>query len=514
MSKLVKSGIIVFVITALSKVLGFLRETFLAYQFGTSFESDAYFVALTPSTLAITFALSVSSVFIPLFVKNMNDKQEAHRFANNIIIIFFVVSIVLYLCLFLNGKAFISLIAPGLPQYAETLSIQMLKILFPLVFVSIVIQMYTDMLNSYEKFSASAMSLLPNNLLIIFYLVIVGKEFGIGGVAYITLAAFLTQLIILYYLLRKEQYQFRLSQKVFDIKTKEFLILVFPVLLSSAFSQVNAIVDRFIASNLSEGSISALMYSFRLRSMITGIFVTAIITVTFPKISKLALKLNKEDLVKLTQESLQMILLIVGPISVYLMLFSTDIIKLLFERGEFSHQATIATSGVFFYYSLGLIFIGIRDVVVRNFYALGDTKSPTIIIIASLFINIILSFVLVKIMGLNGLGLSSTLGILLSIMLLNKKLNSILPNIWSKQFIWTSIKITLSIIASGSLTHFMRENVYTFSWSFLSDFELSCIRLISYFILYVVIYLFILLFLKEKTTSNLIKKTLEKLRNR
>jgi len=514
MSKLVKSGIIVFVITALSKVLGFLRETFLAYQFGTSFETDAYFVALTPSTLAITFALSVSSVFIPLFVKNMYDRQEAHRFANNIIIIFFLVCIVLYLCLFLNGKAFIGLIAPGLPDYAETLSIQMLKILFPLVFVSIAIQMYTDMLNSYERFSASAMSLLPNNLLIIFYLVIVGKDFGIGGVAYITLAAFLIQLIILYSLLRKEQYQFRLSQKVFDIKTKEFLILVFPVIISSAFSQVNAIVDRFIASNLSEGSISALMYSFRLRSMITGIFVTAIITVTFPKISKLALKLNKEELVNLTQDSLKMILLIVGPISAYLMLFSTDIIKLLFERGEFSHEATIATSGVFFYYSLGLIFIGIRDVVVRNFYALGDTKSPTIIIIASLFINIILSFVLVNMMGLNGLGLSSTLGILLSIILLNTKLNSILPNIWSEKFIWGSAKITLSIIAAGSLIYFMRESIHTFSLSFLSDFELSCIRLISYFILYIIIYLFILLFLKEKTTSNLIEKTFKNLRNR
>ncbi|SFG51821.1 putative peptidoglycan lipid II flippase [Priestia megaterium] len=514
MSKLVKSGIIVFVITALSKVLGFLRETFLAYQFGTSFETDAYFVALTPSTLAITFALSVSSVFIPLFVKNMYDRQEAHRFANNIIIIFFLVCIGLYLCLFLNGKAFISLIAPGLPDYAETLSIQMLKILFPLVFVSIAIQMYTDMLNSYERFSASAMSLLPNNLLIIFYLVIVGKDFGIGGVAYITLAAFLIQLIILYSLLRKEQYQFRLSQKVFDIKTKEFLILVFPVIISSAFSQVNAIVDRFIASNLSEGSISALMYSFRLRSMITGIFVTAIITVTFPKISKLALKLNKEELVNLTQDSLKMILLIVGPISAYLMLFSTDIIKLLFERGEFSHEATIATSGVFFYYSLGLIFIGIRDVVVRNFYALGDTKSPTIIIIASLFINIILSFVLVNMMGLNGLGLSSTLGILLSIILLNTKLNSILPNIWSEKFIWGSAKITLSIIAAGSLIYFMRESLHTFTLSFLSDFELSCIRLISYFILYTIIYIFILLFLKEKTTSNLIEKTFKNLRNR
>ncbi|MCM3652936.1 murein biosynthesis integral membrane protein MurJ [Metabacillus litoralis] len=514
MSRLVKAGILVFIITALSKVLGFLRETFLAYHFGTSFESDAYFVALTPSTLAITFALSISSVFIPLFVKNMSNKKEVYQFTNNIIVIFFIALAALYIFLFINGDLFVELIAPGLPEHAEKLSIQMLKVLFPLALISIVIQLYTDMLNSYGKFSIPALSLLPNNLLIIIYLLIVGKGLGITGVAYITLIAFLVQLIILYYYLRKKDYHFTLTKNVFDLKTKEFMLLVFPVLISSLFNQVNAVVDRLIASTLEEGSISALMYSFRLRSVITGIFITGIITVTFPKVSKLALKLNKGELIKLTQDSLQIVLLIVGSVSMYLMIFDKEIIEILFERGEFSREATIATAGVFFFYSLGLVFMGIRDIVVRNFYALGDTKSPTIIIILSLIFNILLSFIFVKWMGLNGLGLSSTIGIALSVILLNMRLRTVLPNIWSKQFLVTSSKISISIVLAGFVTHILNISLPIFEWSTLNSLTLKVINLIGYFIIFTVVYIIILLLIREKLTVDFSKKVIRKIRNR
>jgi putative peptidoglycan lipid II flippase len=512
MSKLVKAGIIVFIISALSKVLGFLRETFLAFYFGTSYESDAYFIALTPSTLAITFALSLSSVFLPLYVKHSKDKKSAFQFSNNIISIFSIAIALCYGLLFLNGGIFVNLIAPGLPDYAEKLSIDMLKVLFPLAFICIVIQVYTDILNSHERFSVPVLSLLPNNLIIIVYLMLFGREYGIEAVAYITIIAFIVQLFILYYYLRKDAYRITISKNIFDLNTKEFMLLVIPVLLSSVINQVNSVVDRLIASTLSEGSISALMYSFRLRSVITGIFITGIITVTFPKISKLALKMNKEELVKMTQDSLQMIFLIVGPVSIYLMLFSREIIEVLFERGEFNSNATIATAGVFLYYSLGLLFIGILEIVVRNFYALGDTKSPTIIIIVSLLINMLASYIFVKWMGLAGLGLSSTLGIAISVVMLNKKISKILPTMWSKGFLISCVKIVISIILSGLLVHYIIIITPILDWHNSLSIITKIVYLILYFIFYLMIYVCALLLLKEKLTAGFLTKIIHKIR--
>ena len=136
MSKnLVKAGILLFILSTVSKLLGFLRETFLAYYYGTSYESDAYFIALTPSTLAITFSLSLSSVFLPLFVKYMSNKKEAYRFTNNIITMFFIVTGILYLSLYMDNSPIIKLLAPGLPPESEALSNQLLKVLYIMFFV-------------------------------------------------------------------------------------------------------------------------------------------------------------------------------------------------------------------------------------------------------------------------------------------------------------------------------------------------------------------------------------------
>ncbi|MBY6037096.1 murein biosynthesis integral membrane protein MurJ [Fictibacillus nanhaiensis] len=454
---LFKAGAIVFVVATFSKILGFLRETFVAYHFGTSHESDAYYLALTPSTLAITFSLSLSSVFLPLFIKYLKKKEEAYHFANKILLISLITSFILYGVVLVFSEEAIALIAPGLTYETEKLSIYLLQILFPLTFIVLAIQMYTVMLNSFDSFFIPAISILPNNIVILIYLTFFVDIFGVSGLAFVTLVAFIIQLIILVFTIMKYDYTFQTSSFILDKRIKDFSILLLPILLSTAFSQLNAIVDRALASTQSEGSIAALMYSYRLKTLIAGIFITAVITVTFPKLSRI--KNKTKELVELTQNSLLSILVLIGPLSVFFIIFHTEIIRVLFERGAFDQQATLVTSNVFLYYSIGLVFMGYREILSRNFFAAGDTKTPTKLMIISLIITMIMSVVFVRIMGIPGLGLSSSLGLIINATMISFSVNQVTKGIWSKAFFESSFKIIISILCSGIILWFCNETI-------------------------------------------------------
>lgn len=497
---LFKAGAIVFVVTTISKLLGFLRETFVAYHFGTSYESDAYYLALTPSTLAITFALSLSSVFLPLFIKYLKNKEDAYDFANKILLILLSGTFIFYVMVFAYGEGAVALIAPGLPLDTERLSIFLLKILFPLTFIVLAIQIYTVMLNSFDSFFIPAISILPNNLVILIYLSFFVNQFGINGLAYVTLLAFVIQLIILIITIRKYEYTFQTSQAIWDDRVKDFSILLLPILLSTAFSQLNAIVDRALASTQSEGSIAALMYSYRLRTLVAGIFITAVITVTFPKLSRI--KDKTQELVELTQKSLLSILLIIGTLSVYFIVFHTEIIRLLFERGAFNQQATEVTSSIFLYYSIGLVFMGYREILSRNFFAVGDTKTPTKIMILSLVITMILSFALVESMGIAGLGLSSSIGLIINAVLISNSVSKVTIGIWTTDHLKVSLKILTCILISGLLIWFLKEQAgYSQGQTLITEI----LYLLVYFIIQIISLIVLLYLLKVEMISNLMQ---------
>ncbi|EMI10452.1 murein biosynthesis integral membrane protein MurJ [Anoxybacillus gonensis] len=495
-NRLVKAGAFIFIVTLISKILGFLRETLIAYRFGTSLESDAYFVALTPSMLAVTFSMSLSSVFLPMFIKHCKNKKEGFLFSNRVLVLFFSIFVLMYMLILLRGDVFVSLMAPGMTEEGKMLAAHMLKILFPLSFLVIAIQIYTVMLNSFDQYFLPSASILPNNLLIILYLLLFGDTFGIFGVSYVTFIAFFIQFIILYWSLNKLGYSFRVVH-FFDVTTKEFMILLMPLLVSTMFSQFNAIVDRLLASTLEEGSISALMYSYKLRTLILGVFVTSIISVTAPKISRLVQQDELDKVGTVTRESVLSVFLFMAPLTWICMLFSEEIIHILFERGEFDQRATILTSKVFFYSSVAILAASFRDIVVRTFYAFGDTKTPTNIIILSLIFNMVSSYIFVKMIGLPGLGLSLSLAVSISAWIITLRLNKLIPNVWKfKSFYTDMIKILICSLVPAFAFILIKKNFSIFHLHFYETFVTKFIFLISCFALYYFIFVLLLLAFK------------------
>lgn len=505
----IKAGLMLFLISAGSKILGFIREMLIANYYGTSHYADAYYVALTPSTLAMTFSIAIGSVFLPLFIKHLSDKEKSFLFSNNVLTLFFISFVVFYLLMVLFPDYFINFLAPGLSPNAESISILLLNILFPLVFIVIAIQIYTLMLNTFNDYVKSAATVIPNNLIIILYIYIFGDEFGISGVAIATLVASVIQLVILYILLKKHDYKVINNTEIWGKNSKEFLLLLLPIIVSSAFSQLNSVIDRILASNISEGAIASLLYAFRLRGIATGIFITPIVTLTFPKLAKHSNNENEVEVSNLTHKSLFVVFLLLAPLTLIFIIFNKEIIQILFERGNFDSRATEMTSSVFLGYAIGILAIGFREVALRAFYSYGDTKTPAYIMIIGSIINAILSFLLVKKLGLLGLGLSSSISFIIISIIIAVLLKKSMKTIWSPAFIRQVLKIVVATGVVGGLVFYMKY-LNVISFLLVDNYYLKFIALSIYSILTYLIFIALLVMLREKEILNLIRTKLVK----
>src|SRR5690606_12151384 len=157
---------------------------------------------------------------------------------------------------------------------------------------------------------------------------------------------------------------------------KNMLFLAIPVIIGSSVNQINKLVDRTLASQISIGGISALNYANTLNLFVQGVFVVSISTVMYPLISKMASKGNMDGLKKALAQAITGINLLVIPATVGSLFFAEPIVTLLFGRGAFDEQAIAMTSTAFFFYSIGMLGYGLREVLSRAFYSMQDTRTP------------------------------------------------------------------------------------------------------------------------------------------
>lgn len=163
-------------------------------------------------------------------------------------------------------------------------------------------------------------------------------------------------------------------------------------------------------------------YASRLNDFVQGIFVLSFVTVMFPLISKMAVQKNKEDFKQSISEVISVVILIVVPASVGIMILAEPIIRLLFGHGHFDERAIEMTTHALFFYSIGMIGYGIREILNRTFYSLQDTKTPMYNASMAVILNIILSIILSYFMGISGIALATSISALFCSTLLVIKL--------------------------------------------------------------------------------------------
>lgn len=162
-------------------------------------------------------------------------------------------------------------------------------------------------------------------------------------------------------------------------------------MIGVAVNQINAMVDRTLASTLVEGSISALNYANKLNGFVLTLFITSVALVIYPLLSRLSSEDNTRKFTESVVTSINSVVLLVMPVSVGAIVLATLIVKMLFERGEFDERATNMTSVALVMYPIVMVAFGLRDILGKIFYSLQDTKTPMINGVIAMVLNIILN---------------------------------------------------------------------------------------------------------------------------
>ncbi|TMU84123.1 murein biosynthesis integral membrane protein MurJ [Bacillus sp. BHET2] len=447
-----KTVLILIIITIMSKLTGLAREITLSYFYGTSSVSDAYFISMIIPFVIFSFiGVSISSGYIPLFTKLEKEKGKvsSEKFTNNLIntLLIFSTFIVILIQIFTNEV--VGIFATGFDEKTMNLAVTFTRITVFGVYFNVIIVIYNSFLQMKNSFIIPTLIGFIFNVFIIIS-IILSFKLNILYLAVGSLIALLFQLIILKLFSRMKKglkYNF-----ILDVKNENIVKLgkmSLPLIIGLSITQINVLVDKTLASGLAVGGISALNYADRLNSFILSSVVMSISVVIFPRMSSTIAENNINDFRRILSQAITVIIILIIPSTLGAMIFVNPIVDLLFARGAFDAYATSMTSAAFFYYSIGMIGVGLREVLSRAFYSLHDTKTPMINASFGVVLNILLNVILSKYMGIGGLALATSLSAILTTGLLFVSLKKKIGNFGLNKISIILLKVSTASIVMG-----------------------------------------------------------------
>lgn len=463
MASFKKTALIITILTFLSKLIGFGREILLANFFGTSYIIDSYQMASSIPTIIFGGLVGmIAFSYVPIYseINEIEGREKALEYTNKSVNITFVLSIFLSIIGIVFSKQIVSVFASGFEGDVYDLTVRFLRIIMLILISYSFNRLINSFLHCNEKFISAKLADFVVNIVNITFIIIAGL-FDYYYLIFGVLLADISRAFTGYFISRKNGYKFKIDLDFKDDRIIKTLKVSLPIFIGSMAYQINSFVDKSIASRLPEGSISSLTYSNRVSMLIYSLLTIAVLTMLYPKLSKLSAEGNIEAFKKLLINSINFILIIMIPIIIGAIILSKPIIVLLYERGNFDSQSTLLTTSAFVFYSIGLIGIALKDLLTRSFFSIKNTKTPMYIGFFSVALNITLNLILVNYMGHNGLALATSITALVTtiplILALKTKIGSL--------GLLNSVRVLLKTSVSGLVMGLILFKVYPIIYS-------------------------------------------------
>lgn len=458
---IVKSTSILSIGTLSSRILGFLRDIILAKLLGTGFKADAFFVGLRIPNLFrdLVGEGATHAAVVPTFSEYMQKKkqEEFWEFVNVVFALAFIILSTITIIGILSAPLIVRLIVPGFVAEPSKLllTIQLTKLMFPyLIFIGLTAYCM-GILFTHRSFLVPAFSPCLLNISIIISALIASRtmEEPVFGLAIGVLIGGVLQLLVQIKPVYNTGVRFRLPKTLKHPGAVKIGRLLIPRMMGSGVYQLTVLIDTFCASLaaiVGVGGISAIYYANRIIQFPMGIFSVAMASAVLPTLSKLAQKDDIPSIKKTIIFSLENIFFIMFPTTVVLLLWSSPIIRVLFERGEFDIYSTNITAMALSFYALGLFSFGGIKILVTAFHSLQDTKTPVKVAALCLAINASLNFILMKPFKIGGIAFASaiagTIDFLILFFIMNKRLGGLNSGLF-KYF----MKVTFAAMITGYL---------------------------------------------------------------
>ncbi len=417
----------------LSRILGFVRDIFIANVLGSGKIAEAFFVAFRfPNLFRRLFAEGAfNSAFIPLFSKKLEGEgtEEARKFAEEAmaVLVFALIVVTALAEIFMPWLMYG--LAPGFSKDPEKfdLAILLTRITFPyLLFVSL-LALFSGILNGFHKFAAAAAAPVVLNIVFIAVLVTLSylqlgntPEAGVI-IAWAVSFAGLLQFLVVLFAAKKIGMVLKLRMPRLTPGTKSLITLGIPGAIAGGITQINIVIGTIIAS-MQDHAMAWLYYADRLYQLPLGVIGIAIGVVLLPNISRSLRAGQFEEAMNSQNRSLEFSMLLTMPAAIALMVIPEPILQVLFQRGAFTAADTTAVSNALFAFACGLPAFVLIKVFSPGFFAREDTKTPMYYAGISMMVNVVVSLMLFPYYGHVGIAWGTTVAGWINALMLWSKL--------------------------------------------------------------------------------------------
>lgn len=437
----------------IARSLNLLQPILIAFYIGTSMSTDTYFLTFSVTMLLtkiMTEGMLVSS--IPLY--QQIDKRDGMRgrieFTNNLLNTYTLLAIIIVTIGIVFAPWIIRIMGPGFTGEKFDQTVKLFRIGAPIMLFDFIRVIGSGYLQSIYAFKAGARSGITFNLVFIIYLIFFSQYFGVEGLMVAGIIAVISQIILLWKPIFKGGYKYKFQILLKDRLLLRFNTFMFPVLLGVGVNEVNLVIDNAIGSTLQSGTVAELNYANDIITFFIMLIIVALVTAIFPVLSERFRDDDEEMISKSFGYSLKILILASIPLAIIFMTLSEPLVRLFYQRGEFSLQDTISTARILIFYAPAVIGMSLLILLNRIFYAVNSVITPVIIGIVGLASNAVLSILFARFLGSAGIALGTTISVSLVTLFALVKLNLIYKIFSFKDIVSMLTKITVASLAMAA----------------------------------------------------------------
>ncbi len=430
-------------------MLGLLRDRLLAAHFGIGALTDAYTAAFRLPELLFTLLVSgaFAVAFIPVLSTHLSkeEHEEVWQFSGAMLNLLVVATVIIAAVIFVLADPLTHLIAPGFDPVRHHITVNLTRIMLLTPTLFAVSSVWGSIQQAYNRFLFYALAGVFYNVGIIVGIVFFSRSHSIYGVGWGVVLGAALQAAIQLIGLTGLGYKYRPSFHFHRRDVRRVIKLMVPRSIDQGIDQINYTAQTVIGSTLAKGSLTAYYYANNLKNVPLAIFGSAIATAAFPRMASRANETGREKLIEDFVYNSRLILFLVIPAGTMAIILRGYIVRLLFGFGD---PTTASTLG---WFAGVIVFQSFFFLVCRMYYALQDTKTPMILSIFAISLNIVLSIILAHRFGVVGLAMAQSIAAALETVVLSAILKKRLGNIGLSTIMSAVFKMLLAntIMASA-----------------------------------------------------------------
>ncbi len=459
--RLARAATLIAAATVLSRFLGLAREIVAAALFGAANDKAAYVIGyyLPFFFQRLLLGGTLSIVFIPTITEYLarGDREETEQATAILFNLILLLGVVMVIAGELLAPLLVRVAAPGFQAQPGliSLAVNLTRVIFvAMLFLALAVYA-TGFLQAHQRFTIPALAPLVFNLVIIAGTLWLGpaNRLGIRGLALAWVGGTAAQFAVQWPAMRRAGFVYRAVLHLRHPAVRKLVRLALPAMLGLAVLEINAYVSRFFASFLPPttdvNAVAVLDYAYEVMQAPVGIIAVSMATVVFPTLARQAAAADHPGLRATSAFGLRMVLVLILPIVALVLALAHPLVRLLFQRGEFTPAATAAVAATLRGYTVGLGAVAAYYIVTRVFYALEDMVTPVKVGMGMIVLNALLAYLLMRPLGAPGIALATSIVNLTSTALLTWLLRRRLGTFEGRRTLATGARAAAAAVVAG-----------------------------------------------------------------